>query len=214
MFYDRPTNEWYDSEADGALIKLFGNAAPVGANSSTWLFWARRPEILENFVHNADFSNDYSVRTTSVVFIGNIENSIQNQYRNYDWKVAVDDFHLTKGTYHRFSQEEYLARLSRARFGLCLRGYGPKCNREIELMALGVVPLVTEGCDLANYAESPIEGVHYLRVKSPKHMRDLVSNITESRWKTMSAAGQIWWSRNCSAAGSFKTTLDQIFKIK
>lgn len=104
-----------------------------------------------------------------------------------------------------------MIRISNAKFGLCLRGFGPKCNREIELLALGTVPVITPECDFDSYNEPLIEGVHYLRVDSPGQFSEVVNRITEPRWSVMSQAGQKWWQRNCSVEGSFNTTIRTIF---
>ena len=76
-----------------------------------------------------------------------------------------------------FTQKQYLENLGDARFGLCLAGYGWKCHREVECMAMGCVPLVAPECDMDSYAEAPIEGVHYKRVKTPEEAQKIVETI-------------------------------------
>ena len=109
-----------------------------------------------------------------------------------------------------YSPQEYLDALSNAKYGLCLRGYGPKCNREIELMAMGTVPLVVDGVDMDNYHESLLEGIHYLRVSGPEDARERLALIKESQWETMSKAGHQWWKQNASVEGSWLVTKGQV----
>jgi hypothetical protein len=102
-----------------------------------------------------------------------------------------------------FTQTEYLEKLAGARFGLCLPGYGLKCHREIECMAMGCVPIVSKGVDMDSYAVPPVEGIHYLRADEPSDVRAFLS---KDAWETMSAACKLWWKENASCEGSFRLT--------
>lgn len=105
-----------------------------------------------------------------------------------------------------FTQKEYLEKLASARFGLCLPGYGYKCHREVECMAMGCVPVVSLEVDMDSYANPPVEGVHYLRVSTPEDLAGVVGAVSKECWENMSAAGRVWWSENASCAGSFQLT--------
>ena len=105
-----------------------------------------------------------------------------------------------------FTQREYLERLSTARFGLCLAGYGLKCHREVECMAMGCVPLVAPEVDMESYAVPPREGVEYLRVANPAAAAAATASIDQATWERMSAAGQAWWRANASCEGMFALT--------
>ena len=105
-----------------------------------------------------------------------------------------------------FTPEEYLLALQKAKYGLCLRGYGQKCNREIELLAMGTVPVVMADVDIEGYDEPLIEGIHVLRVASPAEAKKVLASTTEAQWTTMSKAGYLWWKRNASADGSWAKT--------
>jgi hypothetical protein len=96
--------------------------------------------------------------------------------------------------------------LTWSRFGLCLPGYGPKCNREIEYFATGVVPIVTPGVDMKNYFMAPQKDVHYFVANTPEEFISIVENTTEQVWSTMSEAGKQWWQRYASAEGLFRFT--------
>ena len=97
-------------------------------------------------------------------------------------------------------------KLGNARYGLCLAGYGKKCHREVECMAMGCVPVVASEVDMDSYAVPPVEGVHYLRVKGPAEIRAKMSEISADVWETMSAACHDWWLKNASAEGMWKLT--------
>jgi hypothetical protein len=153
-------------------------------------------------------------RTISSVFLGRIENGVQNARRTTaDWKSAVELFSMpvdsTAGKYP-YSQSEYLAKLRTTKFGLCLPGYGWKCNREIEYLALGVVPIITEGVDIKNYLVPLVEGVHYFRADTPADVKAIVARTTQAEWERMSSACHTWWRENASAEGLFRLTWARI----
>lgn len=94
--------------------------------------------------------------------------------------------------------------MSKTRIALLLPGYGPKCQRDIEAMALGCVPLVTPGV-CTNYHDPWIENVHYLEMKTENDLKKLM-NKTSKQLQAMSNENISWYERNCSVRGSFKTT--------
>jgi len=200
LLYDRPNYDWI-KEADGEeqIWKkgLFGNPKPLGAKSVPWSFWPRRPRLVEAML------NKVVEKTKGVVFYGCIENQVQKNNRSkYDWSKCCDEFYMA--SLPKFSQQEYLDNLSKARYGLCLAGYGKKCHREVECMALGTVPLVAQEVDMDSYANPPIEGVHYLRVSSPE---DLLNKVKGTKnWLEMSEACKKWYLENCSVDGMWLLT--------
>ncbi len=215
LLYDRPTLEWME-EVGEYKLGLFGNPDPPnnGKENSSWIFWGRYPEVLTKFISENPY-NKYEDRYITTIFIGNIENNIQSRYRSGDeWRKYVDFYDLTenvKGEY-KYSHEEYLRLLCCSKYGLCLRGYGGKCNREVEYMGLGVVPLITEGVSL-NYYNKMEEGVHYIKVNSPEDILK-VYNINEEKWNSMSRSCKEWYNNNCSVEGSFKTTMEIVNKYR
>jgi hypothetical protein len=107
---------------------------------------------------------------------------------------------------YMYGPEEYLLALQGSKYGLCLRGFGPKCNREIELLAMGTVPLVTPGVDITSYAEPLLDGIHVLCVSDPADAKAKMAAISDVQWETMSKAGYSWWKRNASVEGSWART--------
>jgi hypothetical protein len=152
----------------------------------------------------------YNQRSKTLVFYGKIENEIQAEHRTNALHEACDDFVMPTGAAipNPYSQEEYLNRLADSKFGLCLAGFGPKCNREIECMALGTVPVVAPDVDMTNYKNPPQEGKHYIRLQSfdPQEAKAIIANITEAQWAELSTAAHTWWHQNASCAGLFELT--------
>ena len=210
LLYDRPTLEWLErSPAAERTFKkgLFGNPAPPDGGSP-WTFWPRRPRLVEELVGLGIGKADWEDRSQTLVFYGRSENQVQMGHRTtHDWSAACSDFVHVKGEgSYPFSQRDYLKRLAGARFGLCLAGYGKKCHREVECMAMGCVPIVANEVDMSSYANPPKEGIHYFRVWEPEDAASLVKKIDKGTWRLMSAACRDWWRENASADGMWALT--------
>ena len=219
LLYDRPTTQWLESTVNYKL-GLFGN--PVaglvrnGKHNVSWTFWGRRPKLLESF-HTKYGKRTYDERTISSIFIGKIENEIQNKYRKtHDWGSVIEKFEMPHGRpgEYKYTQSEYLELLSTSKFGLSVRGFGPKCHREVELMGMGVVPLITPDVDIRSYHDPPVENVHYLHVDSPDDVQKVIKNTTKEDWERMSDACLKWYEKNVSVKGSFDTTCQIVEKYR
>ena len=205
LLYDRPTNLWFNNEMVSAHKVLLGNGDQAvegkqlkekGVNVSPWIFWPRRPMLLEKQL-NKNVSLNYSERKIESIFIGNFENPTQQKYRQInDWESVLTEYHCTAGNKHKFTQEQYLDKLRNARYGLCLRGYGSKCHREVELMAFGTVPIITSEVSIDSYLDPPKENIHYIKVSSEKDMREKLNNITKEQWEKMSKSCYEWYQKN------------------
>ena len=188
---------------------IFGNTVPDHPKCHAWTFWARSPRLLMEARNKPLFP--YESRSIESIFLGKIENNIQNANRkNQNWENAnIELFHCPVDTpgpdHYPFTKEEYLEKLRNSKFGLCLAGYGPKCNREIELLGMGVVPLFAPEVD-NTYHEPLQEGVHFLRVNSPEDARKVIDSIDKDQWQKMHDAGQEWYQRNASPEGAFNVT--------
>lgn len=209
VLYDRPTYEWLEMSPVSSTTKiLYGNPLTKGSNGVQWSFWPRHPKLLEAHIEKG--LAPWEERTQKMVFYGRIENEIQLQNRYHTLVKACTDYDIPVGLDmpYKYSQKEYLKALSKAKFGLCLTGYGSKCNREIECMALGTVPVCAPDVDMKGYANPPVAGVHYIQLKSfdAEEARLTVEAIPEVHWRQMSAAAHQWWKDNASAEGLFALT--------
>ena len=210
LLYDRPTLQWLEASPSTEQKwkqGLFGNPTPPEGGLA-WSFWPRRPRIVEELVGRGVASKTFEARTLGVVFYGRSENAVQKGNRTmHDWEPACDDYvHLEdSSTPYPYTHREYLERLSKARWGLCLAGFGKKCHREIECMAMGCVPVVAPEVDMTNYADPPVEGLHYIRVQTPADMARL-KDVSPEEWQKMSTACKDWWSRNSSVKGLWELT--------
>jgi len=218
LLYDRPTPRWWGTPPSYQMA-LFGNCPPPGPGAhllkqSVWSFWGRRPRLLEGIATRVENMRGYESRPLRSLFLGKIENGVQHAARTgADWSTAVELFSMpidSTGKAYPFTQEQYLEKLCSARFGLCLPGYGPKCNREIEYFCCGTVPIVTPGVDMKGYLVPPKEGVHYFTASTPEEVRRIVETTPAERWASMSAAGREWWRLYASAEGFFRLTWARI----
>jgi len=221
LLYDRPTARWWPATPPPYQMALFGNCAPPGPGAhlvkqSVWSFWGRSPRALEGVARRVENMQGYSSRSISSLFLGKVENGIQHAARcgsGFDWSTAVALFSMpidSTGKAYPYTQDQYLEKLCSSRFGLCLPGFGPKCNREIEYFCCGVVPIVTPGCDMKNYLVPPVEGVHYFRARTPEDAQRIVRTTSPEKWTAMSAAGREWWRTYASAEGLFRLTWARI----
>jgi hypothetical protein len=212
LLYDRPTMEWLNKSPireKGWRRALFGNPAPAAQNAHAWTFWPRRPRLVEALVGRGVGGS--LKRSKRLVFYGRSENAVQKERRSAaDWATAFgpgDVFsHVEGSAPYPLTQEGYLEALADAKFGLCLAGYGYKCHREVECMAMGCVPIVAPEVDMDNYADPPKEGVHYLRAATPKAAAAAMASLSPAAWAAMSAACRAWWRRNASVEGSWTVT--------
>lgn len=224
LLYDRPTLEFINK--NDPLVKqcskiLIGNGSKEkevaileqnNLHAKPFIFWARKPSILEKFIE-INNSKSYDERLYNTIFIGNIENSVQSEWRDNkrSWNDVVDKFIITSGSQHVFTQNEYLEHMSNSRFGLSFAGYGCKCNRDIELMALGTVMLRTDGVNVDSYYEPLVEDVHYINVDSKEDILKIVNSVSKERWKIMSKACKEWYIRNCHSSNTFNIWINALF---
>jgi len=207
LLYDRPNYDWYSSSEESANYRmaLVGNPKPMNDQPMRdWTFWPRKPRLLEEVAKN---TNSYDAREKLCVFYGKIENTVQESNRSKLWAEACDDYCMVEGDKpYKFTHEEYLLALGNSKFGLCLAGFGNKCHREIECMAMGTVLICSPEVDMDSYANSLEEGVHYFRVKNPTEARVISETTTAADWKKMSSACRAWWLANASCDGSWELT--------
>ena len=223
LTYDRPTLEWCNHEVTNSSLILLGNGdvniegKEITSNKPTlnvkpWMFWPRCPKLLENILKDSGILS-HDDRTIESVFIGNIENVTQRRYRirpNYQWNNALTEYHCTNGYHHKFTHEEYLLKLRNSRYGLCLRGYGSKCHREVELMAFGTVPIMTPEVTVSSYMEPLIENTHYILVTSPDDLASKLATISTDKWSEMSKECYEWYQRNVHSKNCWNNMITNV----
>jgi hypothetical protein len=223
LTYDRPTLEFCNNELNDASILLLGNGDInvegkylitkfLNLKITPWIFWPRKPIILEKILKDKNVLS-FEDRNIESIFIGNFENKVQEQHRknnNIRWENVISEYHCTKGKLHKFTHEEYLLKLRQSKYGLCLRGYGSKCHREVELMAFGTVPIVTPEVSITSYMNPLIENIHYLYVKSPNELKEKLSTISIEKWKEMSSACYEWYQSNIHSNNCWNNMISNI----
>ena len=223
LTYDRPTLEWCNQEIMNSSLMLLGNGDITIEGKQLqnkipnliikpWIFWPRKPMLMEKLLNNKGIL-PYNERKIESIFIGNFENNVQEKFRNtnQNWEDVLSEYHCTKGKQHKFTHEEYLLKLRESKYGLCLRGYGSKCHREVELMAFGTVPIVTPEVSVTSYMEPLIENTHYIKVTTPAELKEKISSvITQDQWKKMSNACYEWYQRNIDSKNCCNTIIENI----
>ena len=181
-------------------------------NIKPWIFWPRKPMLVEKLLNQKGILN-YDDRKVKSIFIGNFENSIQEKYRNnkLQWETVLEVYHCTSGQKHLFSHEEYLLKLRQSKYGLCLRGYGSKCHREVELMAFGTVPIITPEVSISSYMDPPKENIHYIFVKSPEELEEKINKITREEWVKMSKNCYEWYQKNVISGNMWQNMISNVF---
>ena len=222
LCYDRPTIQWVNKEVSTCSLFLLGNgdieiegkklkSFIPSLNIKPWIFWPRNPKLLEELLDTKGIFS-YQSRSIESIFIGNFENNVQEKYRKTDvsWENVLQEYHCTKGSKYKFTPSEYLMKLRDSKFGLCLRGYGSKCHREVELMAFGTVPLITPEVSVKSYMEPLIENKHYIYVENPEELKTKLGQVREEDWNVMSQACYEWYQRNVHSTQCWNNMIEHI----
>lgn len=175
-------------------------------NAIPSFYWSRDENALNRFME-ANEALSYSQRSQNTIFLGSIKDSYQGSFRDSNvWKKYVDEFDCKTGgeKSYKYDQEGYYKALARTRYGLSLRGGGPKCWRDIEYLALGCVLIATKGVDVKNFHNPLEENVHYIFIEEPSDIEKKINAISEEKWNEMSKACQDWYRKNCHYKGSIK----------
>lgn len=222
LTYDRPTLEWINDEVINCSLFLLGNGdvniegkqliqKSPSIHVKPWIFWPRKPMLLEKLLKTYGILN-YADRNIHSIFIGNFENSVQEKFRktHEQWDKVITEYHCTKGNQHKFTHEEYLMKLRSSKYGLCLRGYGSKCHREVELMAFGTIPVITPNVTVESYMEPLIENTHYIYVSGHEEFKNKISIITQEKWQEMSNSCYEWYQRNVHSKNCWNNMISNI----
>ena len=138
------------------------------------------------------------------------------QKQNYPFcsrKKFVEKFYLTKGSSYKFTPQQYMSLLQESKFGLCLRGYGSKCHREVELMAFGTVPLITDEVS-TDYCFEFKENIHYFKINKPEDIIKIINETSKEKWEEMSNNCKNAFMKYCHSSNAMKSILSIIFYFK
>jgi len=196
LLYDFPL---LDRLQHGYNKCLFANTYNEGPKNHKWIFWPKHSRAYDSL--KDELRRPYSDRDFTLGFLGSPTTIERGQLAN-TWHSSCDLFHFD---HKALDHHSYLLLMSRMKYGLCFAGVGPKCLRDIELLGMGTVPVVTEGV-FTDYPEPLVEGVHFIRAEDPEKTVKTLMGIDEARWAEMSNNCIDWFERNCSVDGSFNIT--------
>jgi len=220
LLYDRPTLRWCNDEIKNASLILLGNCSETEAEELSnkynipvkpWIFWPRKPSLVEKIIdENINLSWDERIHEST--FMGGYTTKVQLEFRDpvkLGWDKVITNFYFIKGNNYKYTHEEYLKELRKSKYGLCLRGFGKKCNREMELLAMGTVPIIT--ADVSLYFNDPlIENKHYIRIDNPNDYKNKIDSITKEQWTEMSNNCKKWYMKNIHSKNGLNELIKQI----
>ena len=213
MLYDQPILDKIHNGLNWNLA-LFANEVPHNPTGeklfkhwqdkgycTSWTFWPNHPKEHEKV--RSEGIPSYSEREFVSCFIGTHTTHFRNQ--SNDWGKYIQNYWMGPMNARRMSQNEYLNFIKKHKFGLCLRGVGPKCLRDVELIGMGTVPIFTPGVSTDYY--NPLErDKHYLYAESPDDIPSLIANCSKEKWEYMSSQCIKWFNDNSSPEGVYKVT--------
>lgn len=199
-------------------LGLFGNQVipsllQNGGKCLPWVLWSRNPVLFDKWLQENSEPKPIGDRTRNVTFLGKIENRSQAQNRfggGKNWEEFCDEYDLANGFMgegYKYDQEEYFGVMADTKYALLLPGFGPKCNRDIEAVGVGCVPIATVGVD-TNYYDPWYENVNYIKARNPEDIPKAIEKLEKHLDpQEMSEANRQWYMRNCSVEGCFETTM-------
>jgi hypothetical protein len=184
-------------------------------------WWKDNPRILPWNFYVRDWSAYDKVRhsmpterKTLSIFSGTIRGKL---HQRFSWVGSTEIFssrparNFNKTNHLYKSYEDYYRALASTKFGLCPVGDGPVCQREIETMGLGCVPIYTPGVEW-NYHVPPQENVHFIFANNPTEMNEKIKSIGDKTREEMVKNGMEYFDKYCSPKGLWDTVLRTIEK--
>ena len=213
LLYDQPILDKIHDRLNWNLA-LFANEVPDNPTGdkffkhwqnkgycSSWTFWPNHPKAHEEV--RKEGIPGYNERLNQSCFLGSMTTGYRNNFS--EWGKYIQNFWMGGGNQRLLSQLEYLKFLKSNKFGLCLRGVGPKCLRDVELIGLGTVPIFTPGVS-TNYYNPLIRDKHFLYAENPSDIPSIIGNCSQERWEELSKNCLEWFEENGSPTGVYKVT--------
>jgi len=183
--------------------------------------WYDNPKILAWNFYPRDYESLYKVqkelpleKKALSIFSGTIRGDKHNRNQ---WINSTEIFsykparRYTRTNVLYKTMEDYYRALATTKFGLCLVGDCPICQREIETLGLGCVPIYTPGVEW-KYFVPPIENVHFLYANNPQEMNDKISKLSDNDRIEMAHNGIAYFEDYVSPTGLWNSVLETIEK--
>lgn len=200
LLYDMPC---LDRLKHDYRMCLFANESILDSKGKKWIFFVNKPRLYHNIKNKLRIG--FEDRKFTSGFIGAPTNAVRNSMAR-NWSTCCEIFRFN---HNAIDFKEYLNICSHLKFGVCLRGVGPKCMREMEYMGMGTVPVFSPGVSV-EYHDPLIEDVHFLKAETPEEAAEKMKSLSKERWVEMSHSCIEWFEENCSIEGSFNKTMEII----
>ena len=193
-----------------ALVTEYTNDVREIANTHPWNFWVRHLDDYDA-VRNQLSTIDKEIES---FFSGTIRkrHPIRNAWMDstevFSWRVAR---RYTRMNRLAKTMKDYYMLLASSKFGLCPMGDQGYCQREVECLGLGVIPIFTPGVEY-NYHEPLVKDVHFIYAENPEEMNRKISEMDEEKIKWMINNGLEYYERRISPKGMWNSVLETVDK--
>lgn len=184
--------------------------------------WYNDPKVLPWNFYVRDWASYSNVqkelpleKTALSIFSGTIRG---DKHTRNIWKDSTEIFsYRAARMYTRTNRlfptmEDYYRGLAKTKYGLCLAGdCGGVCQRDIETMGLGCVPVYTPGVERKFYVP-PQENVHFLFANNPEEMKENMSKLSDKDREDMAQNGIKYFDKYVSPKGLWNTVLETVEK--
>jgi len=193
-----------------ALVTEYTDVIKKIPNTHPWNFWVRDLDAYD-IVRNELPTIDKKIES---VFSGTIRG---DQHERFKWKGSTEVFSFRGATHYKKTNRlrndivDYYRLLASAKFGLCPVGDQGFCQREIETIGLGTIPVFTPGTEYC-YHEPMVEDVHFIYAENPEEMKYKINNMSEEKRQWMVQNGQEYYKRRLSPEGLWSSVLETIDK--
>jgi hypothetical protein len=166
-------------------------------------------------------------KTTKSIFSGTIRYSVKGyapkqtlvdgKHIRFTWMNSTEIFsHRPARRYTRTNTlfptiKDYYVALAKSKFGLCPAGDCGVCQREIETLGLGCIPIYTPGVEY-NYFCPPVENVHFIYANNPTEMNEKIDNMSKEKEDEIRKNGVEYFNKYCTPTGLWNSVLKTIKK--
>ena len=193
-----------------ALITEYTDRVRDIPNTHPWNFWVRDLDAY-NVVRNEMVNVKKKVES---IFSGTIRGAVHERNK---WKNSTEIFSFSGATHYKKTNRlrnsiiDYYRLVSSSKFGLCPVGDQGFCQREVETIGLGAIPVFTPGT-LNRYHEPMVEDEHFIYAENPEEMHQKINGISEEKRTWMVERGQDYYKRRLSPEGMWSSVLETIDK--